>query len=135
MRPIALLLFLTVLTPAIRAGEVDAPERLLETLVRQAVEGPEIDEPSPTSLVGKLLRSEPARLRETLKQHWAERHLYSWDAARALEEIAPSTAPAIPISAGIRLGCKSGVSSLTKVMAMAVTVCAATPMKKRRRSE
>ena len=87
MRPIALLLFLTVLTPAIRAGEVDAPERLLETLVRQAVEGPEIDEPSPTSLVGKLLRSDQARLRGLLKRHWDRRHRYSWDAARALEDV------------------------------------------------
>jgi hypothetical protein len=87
MRPFVSLLFLAFLLSIPQPTEGAEPDILLEQFVHQAVEGPAIGDPGPTSLIGDLLRTDPAQLREVLGRHWEERHLYAWDSARALEEV------------------------------------------------
>ncbi|MCU0724425.1 MAG: hypothetical protein MUE73_01345 [Planctomycetes bacterium] len=89
MKAIVAALMLVVPPSGLLAAE-DAPDpgRLLETLVRQTLCGPDIADPSPTRLLRELLRAEPVRLRAVLRETWEARHLLDFEAARAFEEVA-----------------------------------------------
>jgi hypothetical protein len=86
VRAITPLLLTLLLAGSARAGDDGGAAALLETLVRQAIVGPEADGPSPTRVVADLLREDPAALRRALGEAWAVRPLLGWNAARALEE-------------------------------------------------